>query len=205
MREPFARLARPAGMRQPRGQLRAAAAAAAVLAMTLIPGIARADTGVVFDCAVPLPIEEAARSADLVFVGRVTATAFDGRSATVEVTEVWRGDVMSPVTVNGGQDPANAAEDDRRFEVGITYVFVPPFLESLRAGVVIDSLCSSTTPWSDELAAFRPPDVGAPAPVSTQPGPLAFLGDLAMPLISAALLGGGAFLLAVLVARRRES
>ena len=169
--------------------------------------LALADTTSVVDCAPPLPIEKAVFS-DLVFVGRVTDIANDGRSATVEVTEVWRGDVPTPVTVNGGANPANPAEDDRTFDLGATYLFIPVQLDSLARGVLIDSVCSSTLPWTDDLARLRPANVGQPLPVATTKSgsnPLAFLGWLVMPILTAGLVGGSAVVLAWFVARRRET
>ena len=44
------------------------------------------------DCQMAPPIEEAVRTSELVFVGTVTAIDNEGRSATVQVEEVWRGD-----------------------------------------------------------------------------------------------------------------
>lgn len=169
--------------------------------------LALADTTIVTDCAPPPPIEKAVFS-DLVFVGRVTDLAFDGRTAVVEVTEVWRGDVPTPVTVNGGANPANPGEDDRTFDLGATYLFIPVQFDSLARGVLTDSVCSSTMLWTDDLARLRPANVGQPLPVPgtpAGPNPLAFLGGLAMPILTAGLVAGSAFLLAWFVARRRES
>lgn len=174
----------------------------------MTPAASHAATAIVVDCAPPLPLEKAVFS-ELVFVGRVTEVANGGRSATVEVTEVWRGDVATPVTVFGGADPTNPAEDDRVFEVGVTYLFVPPQLDSLRQGIVVDSVCSSTTPWTDAMAPLRPADAHAPTPA--EPGttggssPLAFLSGIIEPVMTAAIVGGGAFLIALFVARRREA
>jgi hypothetical protein len=186
---------------------RLAASAAVVLTIHLGPSAARADTVGVTDCAPPPPIEKAVFS-DLVFVGRVTDLADGDRLATVEVTEVWRGDVPSPVMVAGGQDPTNPAEDDRAFELGVTYLFVPVQFDPSGSGLVIDSVCSSTVPWSDDLARLRPPEVGQPgstSPASTAgPGPLAFLGDLAMPLLTAAIIGGSVLGFAFVISARRE-
>ena len=181
----------------------------AVVALGLVAApMATADTTGVTDCAPPLPIEKAVFS-DLVFVGRVTDVANQGRSATVEVTEVWRGDVPTPVTVNGGSDPTNPAEDDRSFEVGVTYLFIPAQIDGLRQGFVTDSVCSSTTPWTDDLARLRPADVGQPsagsASSTTSSNPRAFLGWLTMPILTAVLVVGSAFVLAWLVARGREA
>jgi len=184
---------------------------AAILGATLlVPGAVAADTfapaGVALDCAPSPPLDEAVVSAHLVFVGTVTETSSDGRSATVTVTEVWRGDVPSPVIVNGWLDPASAAEDDRTFQAGLTYVFVPVNLDNLAGGLVIDSICSSTVQWTDDLARLRPANVGAPL-TGPAPGanPFAFLGWLVMPLAMAGLIGGGAIALALFVARRRDT
>lgn len=180
---------------------------AAILVLVVGPAVSLADTGTVVDCAPPLPIEKAVFS-DLVFVGKVTDVANGGRSATVEVTDVWRGDVATPVTVFGGADPTNPAEDDRVFEVGVTYLFVPSQFDALRQGIVVDSVCSSTTPWRDDLRSLRPADAHAPAPAELGTGsanPLAFLGGILEPAITAAIVGGGAFLVALVVARRREA
>ncbi len=169
--------------------------------------VALAQTAGASDCGAPPPIEKSVFS-DLVFVGRVTEVANEGRSATVEVTEVWRGDVPTPVVVNGSPNPADPGEHDRFFDLGATYLFIPGQLDSLAQGVVTDSLCSSTTLWTDDLARLRPAEVGKPLPVATAssgPNPLAFLGGLAMPILTAGLVAGSAFVVAWFVARRREA
>ena len=174
--------------------------------LTAVP-VALAQTVGTIDCGEPPPLEKAVFS-DLVFVGLVTDLAHDGRSATVEVTEIWRGDVQTPVVVNGGPNPADPGEDDRLFDLGVTYLFVPGQLDSLARGVVTDSICSSTTLWTDDLARLRPDKVGRPLPVATTtpgPNPFAFLGGLAMPILTAGLVAGSALILAWFVARRREA
>jgi hypothetical protein len=189
-----------------RRQARLLLAGVALAASLLLPGAALADHGVAFDCAAPLPLEKAVFSADLVFVGTVAETANEGRSATVTVAEVWRGDVPSPVTVDGGLDPKNPAEDDRTFEAGVTYLFIPLQLDGLSSGRVVDGICSSTVPWTEDLASLRPPEVGVPLITEpSSPNPLSFLGELAMPLAMAGLIGGGAFVFAMLAARRRDA
>ena len=177
-----------------------------VSGLTAVP-VALAQTVGTSDCGEPPPIEKAVFS-DLVFVGRVTDLAHDGRSAIVEVTEVWRGDVQTPVVVNGGPNPEDPGEDDRTFDLGATYLFIPGQLDSLARGVVTDSICSSTTLWTDDLARLRPDKVGRPLPVATTtpgPNPFAFLGGLAMPILTAGLVAGSALILAWFVARRREA
>ena len=177
-----------------------------VSGLTAVP-VALAQTVGTIDCGEPPPLEKAVFS-DLVFVGLVTDLAHDGRSATVEVTEIWRGDVQTPVVVNGGPNPADPGESDRLFDLGVTYLFIPGQLDSLVRGVVTDSICSSTTPWTDDLARLRPAEVGKPLQVATAtsgPNPLAFLGGLAMPILTAGLVAGSAFVVAWFVARRREA
>ena len=156
------------------------------------------------DCQMAPPIEEAARTSELVFVGSVTAVANGGRSASVRVEEVWRGDEMpATVTVLGGTDPEQAMEDDRTFEAGVRYVFVPFVVE----GRLVASICSATTPWVDELAAIRPAGVRTPTPSAAPaaPGPLSAIAELALPLLTALLIGGAVLGVAVVVGRRREA
>jgi hypothetical protein len=156
------------------------------------------------DCQMAPPIEEAVRTSELVFVGTVTALDNSGRSATVQVEEVWRGGEMpATVTIFGGTDPEQAMEDDRTFEAGVRYVFVPFVID----GRLVDSICSATTAWVDELAAIRPAGVRTPTPTAAPaaPGPLSAIADLALPLLTALLIGGAALAIAVVVGRRRQT
>jgi hypothetical protein len=153
------------------------------------------------DCAAPLPPEKAVFEQPVVFVGTVTDVRFGGLSATVRVDEVWAGEVGDEVTVDGGMNPAAQAEDDRFFEAGVRYLFMPNVVD----GRLVDGLCTPTTPWDDSYAAFRPDIAHAPESGATSSSPLDALGDLALPLVMAAVIGGGAILLSVVVARRRES
>jgi hypothetical protein len=178
-----------------RGIRRILPSAAVVTALLLTPAPALAD------CQVAPPIEEAARTSALVFVGTVTAIASEGRSASVRVEEIWRGGEMpATVTVFGGTDPAQAMEDDRVFEAGARYVFVPFVID----GRLVDNICTSTTRWVDDFAAFRPAGVQTPTP-SAAAGPLSAIADLALPLLTAMLIGGAALAIAVVVGRRRQT
>jgi hypothetical protein len=153
------------------------------------------------DCQMAPPIEEAVRTSELVFVGTVTALDNSGRSATVQVEEVWRGGEMpATVTIFGGTDPEQAMEDDRTFEAGVRYVFVPFVID----GRLVDNICTSTTRWVDDFAAFRPAGVQTPTP-SAAAGPLSAIADLALPLLTAMLIGGAALAIAVVVGRRRQT
>jgi hypothetical protein len=155
------------------------------------------------DCQPAPPIEEAVRTSEVVFVGTVTALDNGGRSATVQVEEVWRGGEMPPtVTVLGGTDPGRAMEDDRVFEVGVRYVFVPFVID----GRLVDNVCTATTAWVDDFAAVRPAGVQTPtrsaAPAS---GPLSAIADLGLPILTALLIGGAALTIAVVIGRRRDT
>ena len=157
---------------------------------------------VLADCQLAPPLDKAVIDAASVFVGTVSSVRSHGFSAEVDVREVWRGEIGGHVVVDGGLDPAHPAEDDRQFEVGVTYLFLPTSID----GRLVDSICSATTPWVEEaMGGLRPPDGVAPAPTrSSQPGPLSVLGDLAGPLLVAAIVGG-LLSVTVVLARRRET
>ncbi len=163
------------------------------LLLALGPAVALAD------CMLPPPIEEAVKTADIVFVGTVAQTTNRDSWASVEVTEVWRGpDQPLAVVVRGGP-PGNAATSvDRTFEAGVTYLFFP-YLEP-DVGLA-DNSCTSTTRWTDELAALRPADSRAPIGADPDAGGFDF-GAFLVPL-GVALVVGGALLLAGLAARGR--
>lgn len=175
-------------------------------AALVLPGHALADHGapVLADCQPAPGLEQAIGESDLVFVGTVTAVEHGGRSATVDIREVWRGgELPATVTVVGGVDPAQPMEDDRAFETGVTYLFLPALVD----GRMVDSICSATTPWTDTLMAFRTVDAHTPAPAEARAatGPAAIVGELALPIVTAALIGGSALTIAFFVARRRDA
>ncbi len=193
-------------MHHPRRLGRLVAVGAVMTAMFLIPGPVLADHGgqALFDCSAPPPLEQAISSTDLAFVGAVVATEYNGRSATVAVTDVWRGGEMpATVTVLGGQNPAAAMLDDRTFEVGVTYLFLPSVIDDR----LVDSICSATVPWTDDFAALRPVNAQSSAPTvgPTATGPMAVLGELVIPILTAVLIGGAALVVALVVGRRRDT
>ena len=177
---------------------RALPALAVAAAILLVPA------PVLADCQPAPPLELAVKEAPVVFVGRVAAVDADGFSADVEVLEVWRGDVAIRMVVDGGLDPSSPAEDDRRFEAGLTYIFLPASVD----GHLVDSICSATTEWDEAtMAGLRPPELTPPEPVpttETQPGPLDGLGDLVGPVLVVSIVGG-LLLVTVLLARRRDA
>jgi hypothetical protein len=171
---------------------------AVAAALLLLPAPALAD------CQPSLPLEQVVNDAPYVFVGRVSAVDAGGFSADVEVIEVWRGDVADRMVVDGGLDPGSPAEDDRRFEAGLTYIFLPSLID----GHLVDSICSATTTWDEAtMAGLRPPEVTAPEPLPTAApasGLAGALGDYVGPVLVVSIIGG-LLLVTVLIARRRET
>ncbi|HEX5589487.1 MAG TPA: hypothetical protein VFX65_04255 [Candidatus Limnocylindrales bacterium] len=185
-------------MHAARGLRRYLPAVAIAVALLAAPASALAD------CQMAPPFEEAAKTAEIVFVGTVTGLANEGRVATVQVDEVWRGGEMpAEVTVFGGTDPAGPMEDDRTFEASVRYVFFPFVAE----GRMVDNICTATTPWIEDFAALRPAGAQTPAPSAAPAaaGPLAAIADLALPILTALLIGGAALAVAIIVGRRREA
>lgn len=170
-------------------------AALAALAFVLPPSAALAD------CMMPAPVEQAAQTAELVFVGTVAETSNHNSWASVQVEEVWRGpDQPAAVIVKGGPAGNMATSVDRFFEVGVKYLFFPYADES---GGLADNSCTNTVQWSADLAQLRPADARqALAPTETEAG--LDVGGLIAPL-GVAILVGGVLLLAGLLARGRTA
>ena len=126
------------------------------------------------DCELAPPLPQALEQARVAFVGSVTALR--GPAATFAVSEVWAGQLGPVVQVRGLSERSvgrsthgeqSFVEDDRRWELGETYLVVP-----ILAGAVLrDSICTATTRWTDDLAAHRPSDpvVFAATPSSPMP------------------------------------
>ncbi len=122
-------------------------------------------------CMLPPPLDKALANAPVAFVGTVLETKHDGRIATFEVENVWKGSVGRRVVVNGG--PAitemEAAEAngqvvattvDRAYETGVRYLVIP---FEARGKVLRDNACSSTLPYTAKLAGHAPPGATPPA------------------------------------------
>lgn len=122
------------------------AAAMAVLVTTPRPAMA--------SCIAPPPLDQAIAQAPMVFVGTVEAVEDGGAVATFAVEEVWVGDDLTRVTVQGAQDFGSVTSVDRSFMAGERYLVFP----TPEGSVLKDNSCSSTQVWSEELAAFRPAD-----------------------------------------------
>jgi hypothetical protein len=156
------------------GLLARAAASAAIL----VPLVLTSAAPVLASCVMPIPIEQAIRDADSVFVGTVTSLANNDRWATVAVEEVWDGPDLPPVVeVRGGPDGNAASSVDRAFTAKASYLFVV-FISD---GVLSDNVCSATTEFTRDLIALRP--ATARQPVTPTPDP-----DTAVPFDAASLL-----------------
>lgn len=167
-----------------------------LLALSALPvGLLLAAPGAVLaDCMPPPPIEEAVKTADMVFVGTVTETANRGTWATVTVKEVWRGpDQPAIVVIRGGPGGNAATSVDRTFEAGVEYIFFPYIDAEQRS--LADNSCSSTQPWAEAMNALRPTDVRQPT-VEPAPGESGFdIGSLlpvaVVVVVFVAMLGVG--------------
>lgn len=150
----------------------------------LVLGLLLAAPGAVLaDCMPPPPIEEAVKTADIVFIGTVTETANRGTWATVTVKEVWRGpDQPATVVIRGGPAGNAATSVDRTFEAGVEYIFLP-YIDQEQGGLT-DNSCSNTQPWAEAMAALRPAEVRQPAVA-----PAAGEGGFELPLLPIAVVG----------------
>jgi hypothetical protein len=168
-----------------------------ILAASLLlaaPGVALAD------CMMPPPIEQAIQQAEMVFVGTVSATSNRNTWAEVAVEEVWKGpDQQATVVVRGGPAGNAATSVDRTFEVGVKYVFFP----YLDAAALTDNSCTSTTPWSDGLAALRPSDARKPLAAETASG--GFATDWIVPVGLAIVVFGGLLVVGLLARGRQDT
>jgi len=163
-----------------------------LLASLAVPAAVRAD------CQPVESVEAALEAAEVAFVGTVLQTA-PGEDAVFRIEEAWVGQLGSTIEVgglNGGgrrvvrpnQEvpavepvPAGFVEDDRIWEVGQRYLVIPYVVE----GRLVDHICSGTSPWSNELAALRPPTatVAEPAaPAASPPWPVLSAGALVLVL-----------------------
>jgi hypothetical protein len=152
------------------------------------------------DCMIPPPVEEAMTSAEVVFVGTVTATTNRDTWANVTVEEVWKGpDQPVSVIVHGGPGGNAATSVDRTFEVGTKYLLFPYVDERLG---LADNSCTSTQPWTEALLPLRPANVrqptGAPEGAGFDVGGI--VGPLVVAIVVGALLLGAGML-----ARGRDS
>lgn len=174
-------------------------------------------------CAQPLPIAEALKSAEIVFVGTVVQVSEGNRWANVQVEEVWKGpDRPQNVLVRGGPAGNAATSVDRSFEVGVKYIFFPyvavdagegPAGSVTDGGVpaggvpenaLTDNSCTNTTAFTDEHKALRPDD--ARKPIGAAPSEAAGFDPMTLVVPAGIALVVAATLLGVgLLARGRET
>jgi hypothetical protein len=180
--------------------IRALAAVGLALAALIVPGPAASP--VFAQCADVQAIDDALLSGNtIVFVGNVVSTTNENRWATVLVDERWHNADGVPATalVHGGPGAGETSSEQRIYAPG-RYVFAVT-----NAGPNYeDSLCTATTPWSDDLARYRPSNV-AQAPNSGSGSPFDFLESgsaaLAAGLVLALLI---AVVTYILILRRRK-
>ena len=143
------------------------------------------DSPAAASCGVVPPMDEAISEAPAAFVGTVVDLENLRRWATVEVADVWKGEVDPLVEVRGGPaDPEGGGtvvtSVDRHMRLGTTYLFVPHRGEG---AIFRDNACSATTRYDAELLRFRPGGAEeqspSPSPVaeSTRPSPSALTQD----------------------------
>ncbi len=108
---------------------------------------------------VPPPLELGLAEAPTIFVGTVIDLANQGRTATFEVEEVWKGTVAEEAVVIGGPIGNAFTSVDRTFEADTRYLVVP----AGEAGSSFeDNACTLTQPFTQELARLRPADSHPP-------------------------------------------
>jgi len=179
------------------GLLARATASAALLAPLLLSFAAPA----LASCIQPVPIEEAIKSADSVFVGTATSLSNNDRWATVAVEEVWTGPDLAPIVeVHGGPGGNTASSIDRMFTARAKYLFVV----SIAEGQLSDNACSSTMEWEPDLANIRPASAHPPVSATPEPDPAAPFDPASLLLPGALILAAGVVVFgAALVLRRR--
>ncbi|MGH8946201.1 MAG: hypothetical protein ACRDVL_08630 [Acidimicrobiia bacterium] len=124
------------------------------VAWVLLPaGVASAS------CMVPPPLEVGLAEADTVFVGTVIDLANQGRTATLEVEEVWKGTVAEEAVVIGGPSGNAFTSVDRTFEEGTRYLVVPA---RGTGSSFEDNACTLTQPFTPEMAGSRPEESHPP-------------------------------------------
>lgn len=152
-------------------------------------------------CAMPIPIEEAIQTAQVVMVGTVTSTESQGRWATVEVEEIWQGpDLPALVVVRGGPEPGAATSIDRTFTAGARYLFV---LGLDGQGNLTDNACSATTEIGVGDHALRPADFRTMSPEDGAAEGVDLSGIVGPGVV--ALLVAGLLLAVGLLARGRQA
>ncbi|MFN2557263.1 MAG: hypothetical protein ABR592_10435 [Nitriliruptorales bacterium] len=99
------------------------------------------------------PLSAKVAESEIAFVGTVITVSNAGRTARMQVEEIWRGSELGEqVVVHGGPEGRTATSVDRHWEASKRYLVFPRWDE----GRLEDDACSPTAPWEPQLAAFRP-------------------------------------------------
>ncbi len=187
-----------------------AASAASVLLVVLVSTALSAGAALA-SCAEPPEPHEALAQAESVFVGTVVGVQFDGRVATFEVEDVWKGDLGASAVVSGGPSlaelEASATQGqsvhtsaDRSYEPGRRYLV---FAHGSEAGVLADNACSSTQVYTADLADLRPESAYAPLPQPLGEGDSGIAGWTVAALAVVALAVVGSLAVGLRSMRRR--
>lgn len=179
--EPTRRGERPKAMRN----LVRAAITAGVFAAACVSGSVE---GLASCAALPAGAAGGVAAAPLQFVGTVTSTADQDRTATVHVDEVWTGQHLPPeVILRGSPDVGAAATSvDRHYHSGHQYLFVPA---TTSGPLYDDNSCTLTREFTSDVRALRPATV---IRYPAAPG-----GPPLIPLAAVAAAFGGALVYAV--------
>jgi hypothetical protein len=142
-------------------------------ALLLLGSVPFLGTAARASCIAPPPIPKAIRQAPAVFVGTVVEVTNMRRWVTVEVSDVWKGDVEDLVEVRAGpKDPPGpggvATSVDRHYRLGETYFFVP---YKATGPIFRDTNCSRTTRYEPALDRFKPASAQTPSPSETEREP----------------------------------
>jgi hypothetical protein len=155
-------------------------------------------------CIAPPPFEEVIRRAPAVFVGTVIDLHNGDRTATVDVSEVWKGaEVPAEVEVQGGPSRVSGFTSvDRNFELSREYLFVP---YKRNGSVFRDNACTRTTLFRTELTRLRPSGAYEPSATLTPESPTPEVDEqsdgIRWLLLGAAIMGSA--LIALVLFRRR--
>ncbi len=171
-------------------------------ALALAMAAARPPSAMALSCIAPPPIGEAVATAEIAFVGTVTAVANDGKLASVAVESIWAGPDMPGTIQLGSGRPANDPEAvwDRTYTAGTRYLFFP-YVEE---GKLVDGPCSFTQEWQADFEKVRPSTAREPMPTTPEPeDPLAALGGLVLPAIGVGILAVVVIGGAMIVSRRQ--
>lgn len=132
----------------------------AAVAVVLLPAHAACASCLPDDRPLPVKVAEA----EIVFVGTVLTVTKAGRTARMQVEDIWRGaELGEQVVVHGGPGGASSTSVDRYWEPGKRYLVFPRRDD----GRLTDTACSPTQLWEPQLVAFRPDES---YPLEPQPG-----------------------------------